>query len=63
MTGMSEDDAKVVVQAAARVLMDAALRLLERDPHSFSPRPCSTCESVSAISGRPWGCVAKAVRA
>lgn len=49
-----------VVQAAAHVLIDAALRLIEQDPHQWSMRPCATCRSVSAIVGRPFGCVKKA---
>jgi hypothetical protein len=35
----------------ARVLF-----LFEVDPHQFSPRPCSTCEEISGIAGKPFGC-------
>jgi hypothetical protein len=51
--------AAAVVQAAASVLIDAALRLIEADPHQWSPRPCATCQAVSAIVGRRFGCNAK----
>lgn len=50
---MAEAD---IVQAAAQVLVDAALRLIEVDPHQWSPRPCPTCRAVSSIVGRPFGC-------
>lgn len=53
-------DAQAVIQAAARMLLEPVLRLLEVDPHRFSERPCPTCESVTAIAGRPFGCAAKA---
>jgi hypothetical protein len=48
--------AEEVVKAAARVLMDAALDLLQADPQSWSERPCPTCRPISAIIGRPFGC-------
>lgn len=44
------------IKAAARVLMDAALDLLQDDPHRWSERPCPTCRAVSAIVARPFGC-------
>jgi hypothetical protein len=50
-------DEKQIVQAAASVLIDAALRLLQEDPHRWSDRPCPTCRSVSEIAGKPFGCV------
>lgn len=49
---MSDDDA---VRAAARVLMGAALDLLQADPHSWSDRGCQTCRAIGAIVGRPGG--------
>lgn len=45
-----------VIKAAARVLMDAALNVLQEDPHSWSTRPCPTCRAVSSLVGRPFGC-------
>lgn len=53
--------AEEIVQAAANVLMEAVLELLEADPHQFSTRPCSTCRAVSTIIDRPFGCVRKAM--
>lgn len=48
-----------IVQVAARLLVNAALALIERDPHQWSARPCPTCRAVSDIVGRPFGCEAK----
>lgn len=53
-------DTDAAVRSAASMLMEAALRVLENDPHSWSKRPCSTCETVSSLAGRPFGCVAHA---
>lgn len=51
-----------LIQAAVQVVIEPALRLLEADQHTYSARPCSTCRSISAIIGRPFGC-AKAYKA
>lgn len=37
--------------------VDSAFNLLEIDPHSFSTRPCQTCQQVTALIGRDFGCV------
>ncbi len=34
-------------------------RLIESDPHSWSSRPCQTCNQVSTLLGRPFGCQRK----
>ena len=49
-------DEEKLVQAAAKVLLHAALDLIQVDPHNWSPRPCESCRAVSAIAGRPFGC-------
>jgi len=41
-------------------ILNAVLDLMQKDPHHFSARPCSTCQCVSAIAGRDFGCVLKA---
>jgi len=53
---MSDEEARQLIQAAAQVLMDAVLRGLQADPHQWSDRPCPTCQPISAILGRPFGC-------
>lgn len=56
---MTREEADAVLDAATRRLVDAALRLIEDDPHSFGTRPCQTCTAVSALVGRPFGCSSK----
>lgn len=56
---MTDEDAAAIVKAAGRALADTALWLVERDPHQWSKRPCGTCESVSRLLGRDFGCVVK----
>lgn len=53
---MSDDTIKKVIQEAAQMLLDVVLNELQSDPHSWSERPCSTCRTISAIVGRPFGC-------
>lgn len=33
--------------------------LLEKDPHQWSSRPCPTCNTVTGILGRDFGCNAR----
>ena len=35
-------------------------RLIEADPHQWSTRPCSTCQTISSVLDRPFGCNARA---
>ena len=57
---MNEDQIQRIVQLAAKEIADAALDLIEQDPHQFSKRPCQTCRAVSRLVGRSFGCVKKA---
>lgn len=36
-----------------------AVRVLNKDPHDYSMRPCPTCTAMTAALGEPFGCVAK----
>lgn len=45
-----------LLSVAADQLFDAALNLLQADPHQWSTRPCQTCRAISAIAKRPFGC-------
>ena len=56
-----ESTADEYIQAAARVLLQSVVKLIEADPHQWSKRPCGTCAAVSTIIGRPFGCQAKAI--
>lgn len=38
--------------------LKAALRLVGRDMHNTSNRPCATCRKVSEVLGEPFGCYA-----
>lgn len=53
---MSDEEAERIVKAAAKVVLDAILGLLQDDPHQWSTRPCPTCRQISGIVGRPFGC-------
>ncbi len=48
--------AKTVIKAAASVLIDAVLSILQDDPHQWSDRPCETCRNIGSIVGKPFGC-------
>jgi hypothetical protein len=50
------EDIKEVMKAGVSILMDTILNLLQKDPHGWSERGCSTCQAISSISGRPFGC-------
>ena len=51
-----EEEANRIVKAAASLLVDAILDLLQADPHQWSKRPCPTCRPISALIGKPFGC-------
>lgn len=38
-------------------IAEVICRLIEADNHYFGTRPCQTCTAVSALVGRPFGCV------
>lgn len=54
---MTPEEATTFVRTT---LLEPILRLVEMDPHGWSNRPCQTCAAISALAGRPFGCVAKA---
>jgi hypothetical protein len=37
--------------------MELAFRLLQEDNHNWSTRPCSTCQGITELIGKPFGCV------
>lgn len=55
-------DDERVIQAAVRLLMRSALRLITEDNHMWSTRPCSTCRTITALLGEPFGCDAFRIR-
>lgn len=53
MSDMMED----AIKTSGRIIANAALNLIEKDPHQWSSRPCSTCETISNLLDRDFGCV------
>lgn len=51
-----------IAAAIAQQLAEAVARVVEADPHHFSPRPCPSCRTISGLLGRAYGCNAKAKR-
>ena len=56
---MSTKEEKII-KAAVNIIIEPILALLQNDPHQWSTRPCSTCSSITAIIGKPFGCILKA---
>lgn len=48
---------KDLIRAAAHIMLEAILELIQDDPHQWSTRPCSTCQAVTSIVGVPFGCM------
>ncbi len=46
-----------VMRTSLKLLVDGILDTLQRDPHSWSTRPCQTCSIISGLAGRSFGCV------
>ena len=51
---MKEED---IIRAAVIVLMGPVIDLIQNDPHQWSTRPCSTCQAITSIIGKPFGCI------
>jgi hypothetical protein len=59
--GFTEADLENLLSASMKRITGPAFDLIQADPHSWSSRPCSTCKAVSALIGRPFGCVLYAI--
>jgi len=46
-----------IIRAAVNVIVEPILSLLQNDPHQWSTRPCSTCRTITIITGKPFGCI------
>ncbi len=54
---MSEQEhIEQAIKASVSVIMDAVVEVIGVDGHQWSDRPCSTCQAVSAMIGKPYGC-------
>ena len=49
-------DRAISLRAAARAFLEPVTELIYQDPHQWSRRPCSTCQSITSIIGQPFGC-------
>ena len=57
-------NAHTLTHKRAVVKYEAALRLIEIDGHMYGgTRPCPTCQKVSKVLGRPFGCEASRAKA
>jgi len=56
---MADDDASPseAPGCGAEILAQTVLDLIQADPHQWSKRPCTTCQAVSTILKKPFGCV------
>lgn len=46
-----------VLNAARGLLLNSVTSLIQKDPHVWSARPCSTCQTITGIVGQSFGCV------
>ena len=44
------------IKASVSVIMDAVIEVIGVDGHQWSDRPCQTCQAVSSLIGKPYGC-------
>lgn len=52
---------KKVIKAAVNIIVESVLNLIQKDPHQWSARPCSTCRAISSIINKPFGCILYAI--
>jgi len=45
------------IAALESLLPAAVLDLIYNDQHSWSTRPCPTCNTITSLIGQPYGCV------
>ena len=45
------------IEATAKFIQNRAFDLIQTDPHQWSKRPCPTCQTVSKLIHRDFGCV------
>lgn len=58
---LNELEATMTYLIKGAVLYEA-VKLVSKDMHTASNRPCSTCQTVTNAIGEPFGCVAFAQR-
>jgi len=53
------EEQEFAIGLVKRVLLRPILNLIEKDPHQWTARPCSTCQTISQMIEEPFGCVRK----
>ena len=53
------EEQEFAIALVKRVLLKPILNLIEGDPHQWSVRPCSTCQTISQMIEEPFGCLRK----
>lgn len=53
---MEASELEKLAQACTLILVKPILELIYSDPHQWSKRPCQTCQSITTIIGKPFGC-------
>ena len=48
---------KALLEQAVNKIVTSVFDIIQNDPHQWSNRPCVSCETVSTLSGRRFGCV------
>ena len=46
-----------LISAAVDRICGPAFDLIQKDPHQWSDRGCVTCETITSLIQRPFGCV------
>lgn len=56
-SGLSNVRSNDLLSAIGEFIQYTAFDLIQKDPHQWSERPCSTCGTISILIKRPFGCV------
>jgi hypothetical protein len=56
------DDVRRKERWVVRELAECVAKIVERDPHQWSSRPCHSCATISALLDRPFGCDARRLK-
>ncbi len=53
---MEDKQVEQAIRSALSIIMDAVIETIGVDGHQWSDRPCQTCQAVSSLIGKPYGC-------
>ena len=57
ITATTQHQVKIAILELTVSELKEALEALGADMHQDSPRPCPTCQKVSEVLGKDWGCI------